>query len=199
MELHLTLFTALSWWLFTLNGSWVHSTQNRLSLSPNLCPRNDNLDFEGPKINNFTFIFHLQLLCLCSEWDLLVFCVRGKKSGKLGWVENAKWLPLTIIPPLSLPAITYTLVVDLLFTLRQANWHAISSLPWSPTRIPSQQQLKKKSCGKDHLQVPKHRIWVISLHHMARSYQLGKLFSMSKGKGRNHMGSLKHRGSMFWV
>lgn len=144
MELHLTLFTALSWWLFTLNGSWVHSTQNLLSLSPNLCPRNDNLDFEGPKINNFTFIFHLQLLCLCSEWDLLVFCVRGKKSGKLGWVENAKWLPLTIIPPLSLPAITYTLVVDLLFTLRQANWHAISSLPWSPTRIPSQQQLKKK-------------------------------------------------------
>lgn len=121
----------------------------------NLCPRNDNLDFEGPKINNFTFIFHLQLLCLCSEWDLLVFCVRGKKSGKLGWVENAKWLPLTIIPPLSLPAITYTLVVDLLFTLRQTNWHAISSLPWSPTRIPSQQQLKKKkNCGKDHLQVP---------------------------------------------
>lgn len=89
----------------TLNGSlflWAQGRHNHFSLKIPLYEMTNNLDFDAPPKKKLKL--HISsLLSFGCVWleVVLVFCARRrrkKKSGKHGWLENAKWLPLTSAP-----------------------------------------------------------------------------------------------------
>lgn len=157
---------------------------------------------EAPKTNNFS-IFHPQfswLYCL-SLGIVLVFCVRREEYGMPRWLENAKYLPQIVHLQTVMQSLSLFVSLSHMHTcIRPSCLLSDSPIDMLSVVYLSLQHAKPKNpMWKASPSGTKHLFWVISLHHMICSYQLGKLFSMSKGTSGNHMGSSEHRGNMFWV